>query len=56
MHMWAFDGARLNFDRIEAFGLSQSLCNFLHCRVLSLCNQLLPEFSMAPFKTLQTYC
>ena len=32
------------------------LGNFLHCTVLSLCNQLLLQFSMDHFETMHTCC
>ena len=32
------------------------LGNFLHCRVWSLCNQLLLQFSMDHFETMHTCC
>ena len=53
MCMWGFGGARINFDRITAF---RTLGNFLLCRVWSLCNQLLLQFSMDHFETMHTYC
>ena len=57
MCMWVFGGARINFDRITAIQtLIVILGNFLHCRVWSLCNQLLLQFSMDHFETMHTYC
>ena len=41
------------------FGLRQILVisgNFLHCRVWTLCNQLLLQFSMDHFETMHTCC
>ena len=49
-----------NFDKIMAFWTSTIflviLGNFLHCRVWSLCNQLLLQFSMDHFETIHTCC
>ena len=42
--MWVFDGARLNFDRIVGFLNLVIFAAFLHCRVWSLCNQLILLF------------
>ena len=53
MYMWIFDEARTNFDRITAY---QTLGNILHCRIWSLCNQLLLQFSIDHLETLYTYC
>ena len=44
------------FDRITAYRTLVILGNFLHCRVWSLCNQLLLQFSADHFETLQTCC
>ena len=57
MCMWVFDGARINFDRIIAYRTYPShFRQLLHCRVWSLCNQLLLQFSMDHFETMQTCC
>ena len=58
MCMWVFGGARINFDRITMYSLSNLviLGNFFHCRVWSLCNQLLLQFSMDHFETMHTCC
>ena len=56
MCMWVFGGARINFDRINSLSNLVILGNFLHCRVWSLCNQLLLQFSMDHFETMHTYC
>ena len=56
MCMWVFGGARINFDRITVFRTLVILGNFLHCRVWSLCNQLLLQFSMDHFETMHTCC
>ena len=55
MCMWVFGGARINFDRINLSNLV-ILGNFLHCRVWSLCNQLLLQFSMDHFEIIHTCC
>ena len=55
MCMWVFGGARINFDRIIDSNLV-IFGNFLHCRVWSLCNQLLLQFSMDHFETMHTCC
>ena len=51
MCMWVFGGARINF-----YSLSNFLGNLLHCRVWSLCNQLLLQFSRDHFETMHTCC
>ena len=60
MCMWVFGGARINFDRITAFELHypspSHLSKYLHCRVWSLCNQLLIQFSVDHFETMHTCC
>ena len=55
MCMWVFDDPRINFQRVTAFELSH-FRQVLYCWVWSLCNQLLPKFSVDIFQTLQTYC
>ena len=51
MCMWVFGGAR-NYSLLNLVILG----NFLHCRVWSLCNQLLLQFSMDHFETVHTCC
>ena len=46
---------KLFLTELRPFQLSH-FGNFLHSRVWSLCNQLLLQFSMDLFETLQTYC
>ena len=41
---------------IELQSFELILGNFLHCRVWSLCNQLLLQFSMDHFETMYTCC
>ena len=55
MCMWVFGGSRINFDRITAFRTLVILGNFLHCRVWSMCNQLLLQFSMVVVVALLFY-
>ena len=50
-----FDGARIDFDRITAFELS-NFRQFLHYRVLRLRNQFLSQFYVDLFQTLHTCC
>ena len=54
--MWVFGGARINFDRITGLSTLVILGNFLHCRVWSLCNQLLLQFSTDHFETMHICC
>ena len=52
MCMRVFGGARNNYSLLNLviFG------NVLHCRVWSLCNQPLLQFSMDHFETMHTCC
>ena len=56
MCMWVFGGARIFFLKIYSLLNLVILGNFLHCRVWSLCNQLLLQFSMHHFETMHTCC
>ena len=53
MCMWVFDGAKINFDSLSNLVI---LGNFLHCRVWSLYNQLLFQFSMDHFESMLSCC
>ena len=55
MCMWVFNRAKVGFDN---YGLLNLVIfgNFLHCRVWSLCNQHLLQFSMDVSQTWQKHC
>ena len=44
----------LVLTELQPFELNHFLGNFLHCRVWSLCNQLLLHFSIDHFETMHT--
>ena len=46
----------LILTELQPFELSHFRHFFLHCRVWSLCNQLLLQFSMDHFETMDTCC
>ena len=53
MHV-EFDKEETNFEKIVAFKTLLFWAALLHYKVWSLCNYLLPQFSMDSFQTLYT--
>ena len=55
MCMWVLVGLELNLTDLQPFELSH-FWQLLHCRVWSLCNQLLLQFSIDYFETMHACC
>ena len=56
MCIWVFDGTRIYFDRKCPFQLRHLWqFFFFHCRIWSLCNQLLLQFSMDHYETMHPF-
>ena len=57
MCMWVLMELGFILTELQPFKLTVVILgNFLHCRMWSLCNQLLLQFSMDQFETLHTCC